>query len=385
MRFVIATLPDAKFSLGRDISLIKSSALFGDESILFSPTFEGLEPLIDFSKRSLLHKLIYLALLMGDPGFTKGEILTEKQREQKIQSAKSRQNDLFSMAVKVSHILHDPCDDSSAKKEIQKITQDIYHYCNAVERIWADDTDFVKRAREIIAANKHGIVNIAKIHEKPHIYYSEKKLYTDVETELTRPGSYGAVDERFFSDSNSSIQGKNNLIFSSVAAAIFDNLPNFSAATIDEIIDIKKDLAPYLSRFRKAIFDISLKIKSSPWDSDFLHDVDKELHLQLYPALSEIHEQIENNSYLREILYRLAKNPLMAPSASALGLLMSNATQTPMIIGQIASMAAGAGLIAFEAHKEYKTALKKAETNNFFFYYKAASLLRKNHKTAQQP
>lgn len=376
MRFVIATLPDSKFSLGRDINLIKLSALYGNESILFSPTFEGTEPYLDFSTRPLLHQLIYLAILMGDPGFIQGEKLTKDQRDHRIKSANSRKHGLLSMASRVSHILYDSCDDSFAKHEIQKITNDIRHYCNAVEHTWADNTDSVKRAREIIAANKLGLVSIATIHETPHLYYSETKLYTDVETELTKPGSYGAVDERFFSDSNSSKQGNDNLRFSSVAAAIFDKLPNFSSATIDEIVDIRKDLAPHLSRFRKAIFDISLKIKSSPWDTDFLHDVDRELHLQLYPALSEIHEQIENNSYLKEILYRLAKNPLVAPSASALGLIMSSATQTPAIIGQIASMAAGAGLLAFEAYKEYKTSLRKTETNNFFFYYKALTLLK---------
>jgi hypothetical protein len=69
MRFVIATLPDVKFNLGRDLALVKACALYGDESVMFSPTYLGTEPLLDFSSRPLLHQLIYLALLTRDPGF----------------------------------------------------------------------------------------------------------------------------------------------------------------------------------------------------------------------------------------------------------------------------------------------------------------------------
>src|SRR5262245_40975564 len=53
MRFVIATLPDIKFNLGRDLDLVKSCALYGDEVVLYSPTYLGTAPLLDFSKKAL--------------------------------------------------------------------------------------------------------------------------------------------------------------------------------------------------------------------------------------------------------------------------------------------------------------------------------------------
>jgi hypothetical protein len=76
MRFVIATLPDVKFSLGRDLSLVKACALYGDESVLFSPTYEGTAQLLDFADRPLMHQLVYLALLHRDPAFVEGEKFT---------------------------------------------------------------------------------------------------------------------------------------------------------------------------------------------------------------------------------------------------------------------------------------------------------------------
>ena len=47
MRFVVATLPDVKFNLGRDLHLVKAFALYGTEALLFSPTYCGVEPLLD--------------------------------------------------------------------------------------------------------------------------------------------------------------------------------------------------------------------------------------------------------------------------------------------------------------------------------------------------
>ena len=105
MRFVIATLPDLQHPLGRDLELVKACALYGDEAILYSPTYVGLAPLLDFSSRPLLHQLVYLALLRRDPGFVIGEELTEEERIKRVEKAKRRSEDLLSKASTVRALL----------------------------------------------------------------------------------------------------------------------------------------------------------------------------------------------------------------------------------------------------------------------------------------
>ena len=207
------------------------------------------------------------------------------------------------------------------------------------------------------------------------------QLKEDVGFELSRAGSYGALDERLLGEFDGLSGGATQKLRATrVAQAILETLPGFAQATLEEIRDIRNELGPSLVLFRKALVDVSLKIQSAPWDQDFQHEVERELQLQLFPAVAEIDAQIKANSYLKEIAYRAAKNPLALPATSALGLLLTSAAHVPTLIGQVASAIAGSGLLAFEAHKEWKENQRKAEGNEFFFYYRASSLLARKRR-----
>ena len=144
MRFVIATLPDVKFNLGRDLSLVKACAVYGDETVLFSPTYVGTAPLLDFSSRPLLHQLIYLALLKRDPGFVVGEKLTKRERAARIKAATEKSKELL---LKASIVLRQLAEGSdSAGRELARIALEIRPLCEGVERVWSDEENFVRRA-----------------------------------------------------------------------------------------------------------------------------------------------------------------------------------------------------------------------------------------------
>jgi len=378
LRFVIATLPDVKFNLGRDLSLVKACALYGDESILFSPTYVATEPLLGFSSRPLLHQLLYLALLTRDPGFVVGEQLTNDERASRIKGAKERSDDLLSKAATALRILVEVRTDEEAHKQLERITLEIRPLVQSVESVWSDDIDFVRRARELLKAQEMGLVSIENIHDVPSLYFSPDKLKADVSTELSRADSYGALDERFVAEFAGLSSGPTQKFRAArVAVDCLERLPGFSAATIDEIQDIRGELAPHVAGFRKAIVDISTEIRSETWDDDFPHEVERELQLRLYPALAEIEAEVQANSFLKELLQRATKDPLVIPAASAFGLLLSSATQSSTLIAKVAGGVAGAGLLAFTAHQAWKANRRKIEGNEFFLYYSASRLLKK--------
>ena len=261
MRFVIATLPDSKFNLGRELDLVKTCALYGDELILFSPTYVGTEPFLDFSNQPLLHQLLYLALLHRDPGFVVGEELTTEERIERIRSAELRSNSLLNNAKTALSLLVETKTNEQAHNELEKIAREIRPLIQSVERVFSDNSDIVQRAREIAKAQKLGLVKIENIHMLPSLYYSLDKLRVNVGMELSRANSFGALDERFLPEFENLLSGQIQKLGSTrVAVDILSSLPGFSMATIDEILDIRKALTPYTANFRKAILDISSRI-----------------------------------------------------------------------------------------------------------------------------
>ena len=235
----------------------------------------------------------------------------------------------------------------------------------------------MRRAGQLAKAEELGLVRIAHIHDSPAIFFSVERLKDDVGEELSRADSYGALDERFIYDFEGLSDGPTQkLRVARVAAEMFESLPGFPEATLEEIGDIRNELAPHLEGFRRGIIGISTEIQSAPWDKDFPHEVERELQLRVHPAVAEIKEQVKANSYLKEIVHRAVTNPLAVPATSALGLMLSSATHAPALIGQVISGLAGAGLLAFEAHRGWTANQRKAERNEFFFYYRASGLLR---------
>jgi hypothetical protein len=381
MRFVIATLPDVKFSLGRDLSLVKACALYGEESILFSPTFAGAAPMIDFVHRPILHQLLWLALIRGTPMFAQGEDLSAEERAARIAKAQEQGEYFFFGKAHEALRLLASAPNANAEKELAVIAQEIEPFAARVATVFSDDKDFMQRARQIAKAEQLGLVRIETIHDTPRLSYDPKKLTADVGTALSRADAYGALDERFLEEfSTLSLGQTQKLRTSQVASTMFDRLPGFSTATIEEIFDLRKELAPYVARFRKGMLEIANTVKVAPWEDDFPHEIERELQIRVSPAIAEIDERVRSNSYMTEILQRAVKNPFMLPASSAFGLLLSSSAQTSTIIGQVASVIAGTGLLAFDAHRAWKDKQREIEGNAFFFYYRAEKLLSPSKK-----
>ena len=88
----------------------------------------------------------------------------------------------------------------------------------------------------------------------------------------------------------------------SMAAHFMEQLPAFPLASMAEVLDIRKNLANPLVRFRGAIIEIERGLTSSSFDQSFAVEVESIYLEKVAPALLEIDEQIGANPYLRELL-----------------------------------------------------------------------------------
>lgn len=156
---------------------------------------------------------------------------------------------------------------------------------------------------------------------------------------------------------------------------IFQKLPNFEDATIDEILDIRKTLGKPLIRFRSAIIEISDCIRYKPWDKNFYYDIDKLFYQKIEPTVLEIEEECKANKYLSKLLYTATKSAWGIPAG--LGVIISKLAEVSNISATAIGLAIGAGTVACSALNEWKEKTKEIERNQIYFYYKAGKMLKK--------
>jgi hypothetical protein len=162
---------------------------------------------------------------------------------------------------------------------------------------------------------------------------------------------------------------------SGLAASLLERLPLFEDASVDEVLDIRHELEPYLVRFRSAIIKFSEDIKTASWDADFAFEADQVFRRDVEPAILEIEEAVRSNSYMATLARRFADKPLVVPSGSALAMLMSQLSAVPQVVTQALGVGATAGLVAYDAYKEWQKQKQSTERNQLYFYYKAGQLL----------
>lgn len=82
------------------------------------------------------------------------------------------------------------------------------------------------------------------------------------------------------------------------ASRLMGRLPTFPPATVDEVIDIRSELAPSLTQFRSAMVTISKSFSSAPWETDFEDEVRDAWVESVLPTVESIDASVKDNSSL---------------------------------------------------------------------------------------
>jgi hypothetical protein len=160
-----------------------------------------------------------------------------------------------------------------------------------------------------------------------------------------------------------------------IVARLFDRLPVFDSATPDEIVDIRRELAGPLSRFRAGILDMATSIRPAAWESGFDAEVGDLILRRVDPAIAEIDETVRANPYLLSIATRVLTSPVGAASGSALALLVSSLSALPhLTTAALVGGALGEAAEIYKAHREWEERIAAAKTNQLYFYYHVKSL-----------
>lgn len=146
-----------------------------------------------------------------------------------------------------------------------------------------------------------------------------------------------------------------------LASGLTVRLPSFPNASMSEILDIRKVLAPTLGAFRVAIHSMSGQLDVSPTSPEFQHIVDELWNSIVAPALDELEDRIAHDSSLRDLVL----NPLSTVGAPLAGIISLGLTQSPVI-----ASAVGASLLAANTLAEVRTqSNRRIDTTRSEFYF----------------
>lgn len=147
-----------------------------------------------------------------------------------------------------------------------------------------------------------------------------------------------------------------------LAQGFIDLLPSFPKATVAQVIDIRDELRVPLVRFRQTIGTLSREVDVQAYSEEFGREVLDLWGERVEPALMEIEERVQENTYLRELAGQLDV-PGMATSGVAVA--MSSFADLP----QVVSIAVGASVGLINAERARRAERSAIEKSQFYFLY----------------
>jgi len=159
-----------------------------------------------------------------------------------------------------------------------------------------------------------------------------------------------------------------------LASDLLRRLPLFDAASVDEVLSIRRELDRPLVKFRGAVSEFSDGMRASGWDPDFAGDAEEVFTREVAPAVQEIEEKIRDNRFLAELLPRMTR-PQDWGVGAGLGMMAYNLASLP----ELASLAVAGGVgfagATRNVYLEYREGQREIEGQRLFFYREAGQCL----------
>lgn len=179
-----------------------------------------------------------------------------------------------------------------------------------------------------------------------------------------------------------------------VASGILMTLPTLENATVDELLDLKKENIVPLNNFRSAMYQFSDEIKSLPWDINFQYDCIQLYNKEVVPRIQEINEVMTQTNVLKNLGSKVLADEECRKKAGCIAGGITTAITTSTNISSAFTAIKGLilmlGLAAVsaetvtgflkiadlynKAQAETKDNKGKAEKNVMYYYYLASKI-----------
>jgi hypothetical protein len=377
LTIAIATGPSGGLSLKREMRLVKPALLYADRVTLISPVAALLRATVDFGSSVDLTLSLFRELRSSlDPAaaeaFAHYEHLRSKRRPTR---------DEIRAMYQYRHLL------GEASAELHAKSRELLNESGADELIPAIDAgvvtiDPVIREGDSATALVPGIQRAAGVEPDYDSLIADSFLQR-LRDLLVDAYAYPLFDEQVGDIVRSHVSeglfevGAMSLRHgrqASTAAQLMEKLPSFPAASLAEVLDIREELRGPLTRFRAAVAEMERLLQSAAHEQDFAAEVEDLYREKVAPALQEIAELVEQNSYLHQLMRAVAANPKSALTAvRTMG--VAGAAGIPDLAAAALGPAIPLGEAAVRASLASREGHREIEGHHLFFLYKTEELL----------
>lgn len=176
-----------------------------------------------------------------------------------------------------------------------------------------------------------------------------------------------------------------------IANRILMTLPTLEGASVDEILDFKKDLRTPLENFRTAIYQFSEQVASMPWDDNFQYECLKLYDTEVIPRVHEINELSSETNVLKNfgrkvladeeerkklgfvgagLATTITTGASMVDALDVIETIIRSGAKIGLTTAGVAAFLKTADLLR-QSHNEVKEVKTKIEGNVMYYYYTA--------------
>lgn len=371
--FTIAVQPEVT-SINKELQYIKSVLLYADRIILISPM-----------------AYMYTQLYTGEAAFDEKRILKllkfilpicEEQEPETYRDGMNIMGQLSKLLDSKQYKTIPLAQRIGFRNELKRFMQEIDGTFLAImgESQTMDLNRLITSGKLILQKFEHSLADVDGCVSEYFGYLMKSvktslPLFDEASNELMRT----AVKSKIINLSESE---KRKITHAGVSDNLLQRLPSFDVASVDEILDIRKELNHALVRFRSKVIAYSENIQALPWDDDFEHECSTLYYQEIAPAVLEIDELTKENGFLKNLVGKVADDGKFLKSAGGLVIGVAAAGVIPSLAQAIstdtAMLAAGGAWATTKiaaAYKEYQEKKREIAKKDLYFYYKAGKLL----------
>ncbi len=379
MNFTIGIAPNMT-NLENEMRYIKSTLLYADTITLISPIAHTYFQLTDEADRK--NEKTYINLLLKTLPFCESDPYFNKEARPFIEKFSIIVND---KKYKSAPFIYRAKTKKAMSKFGEGITQSLKNMFGQDD--CANLTKLIKRGQLKIYDFKNTLDDADNF---------SIEFFNTLKQAITDQATFPLLDEQ--SNNLIALAIKDNIMtltdnnvlnakHSAMTNKLLLSLPSFEFATIDEILDIRKELEEPLIRFRGKMLGYNTEIQSMPWDEDFKHESNMLYQKHIAPTILELNELSKENNLLKNLGYNFLYDDSFINGAGGLLLNIAAAGTISSFIDAIsldkAVLITGGTYAAskiMKTYKEYEERDTKIKKNDMYFYYKAGKFLKNMHK-----
>ncbi|HEY0076378.1 MAG TPA: hypothetical protein VGB77_19930 [Abditibacteriaceae bacterium] len=380
-------------ALGHEMQLIKTALLYADEATLCTATAAHANalfsaPNLSTSEKIKLLKILFPLLDQNDKTPWNSwmdiyqQITTSKNLPPNLlvqrNSIQKRVNEAWQLILNVG-------DDTYGKSNIEKYSR-LLRQGKLKIKLLESSPNTIDMIAEIFRGAIEKDSDAKLLRRSSQGMQAAEEYLAELQKTLNDPATYPLFDDHSGALINTSIQlGKvklsqmqmNRTKHIGLAADLLQRLPLFDNASIDEILDIQKELKKPLIKFRAALIQYSQEMNSASWTEDFPLEADSLFRSKIEPVIQEIEDSTKSNKFLIALQEGVTERPALPSTTSLFGMALTQFQNLPgFVLPAVSGLAVGTGLVFADAHKRYRQKSRDIESNQLFFYYKARVRLR---------